>query len=495
MRGLWLLLLATAWALVEEEDELDASDGAICEDRDDRWAAHGTTCEKMKRLCNADGYRELVQSWCPVSCGLCVPTEVKEEQDEVKKSSRPNAGQWSFDDAADDRNSSWNRSNSSWNRSNVNATMGQEDGPVQAQAELARAVPQNAEPLGAGANLSNHSCQDGNCSMASSDGGAGSSLAEPENSSANASAANSSTEPHRAPSRPLLDGKPSVGRLLEGSLGTPPVKSALTLPRASQENRTSLNFSGNISHGKALLMLEELDEAAENGTSSAPFDLADFKFKIVGGTGLVGFNGTAALDLDVNFTLPEDAAPRLSDGLEERQKEKSAEVELEEKEKTCPEGWERVIGDVYGGDQFTGNWKHSAASMEDCAWSCLRQSGCGSFEYSPSKKRCYRNSQTKPTHKQDRHDFVFCRRRPCPSLKTKEACVGPGIASGHYSKEVKLRPGSYCIWSGGYCQAPLSCTDSDCFLPDGGLPGMDLPSHQTLWISKAGLQASMGRIR
>ena len=54
-----------------------------------------------------------------------------------------------------------------------------------------------------------------------------------------------------------------------------------------------------------------------------------------------------------------------------------------------------------------------------------------------------------------------------------------------------MRPGSYCIWSGGYCQAPMACTDRDCFLPDGGLPGMELPNRYTLWISKLGLQATM----
>lgn len=27
-----------------------------------------------------------------------------------------------------------------------------------------------------------------------------------------------------------------------------------------------------------------------------------------------------------------------------------------------------------------------------------------------------------------------------------------------------MRPGSYCIWSAGHCQAPMACTDRDCFL-------------------------------
>lgn len=29
-------------------------------------------------------------------------------------------------------------------------------------------------------------------------------------------------------------------------------------------------------------------------------------------------------------------------------------MEVEENTSACPEGWEQVIGDVYGGDQFSG---------------------------------------------------------------------------------------------------------------------------------------------
>ena len=86
--------------------------------------------------------------------------------------------------------------------------------------------------------------------------------------------------------------------------------------------------------------------------------------------------------------------------------------------------------------------------------------------------------------------------------------------SSSFVSEVRMRPGSYCAFatlegarspsgvrhvprylvrrrlSGGArrrskasccaaahtaVQAPMACTDSDCFLPDGGLPGMDLP--------------------
>lgn len=164
----------------------------------------------------------------------------------------------------------------------------------------------------------------------------------------------------------------------------------------------------------------------------------------------------------------------------------------QERPRRCPVGFERLLGDVYGGDQFSGGYSSFASSMEDCARKCAFTPGCGSFEFSPSSKRCFRNSQTRPTHDEQRSDFVFCRRAPCPSLKTEEACVGPSVAKKGHTEEVGMRPGSYCIWSGGVCQAPMACTDADCFLPDGGLPGMDLPPSKTLWISREGLQATMG---
>jgi len=169
----------------------------------------------------------------------------------------------------------------------------------------------------------------------------------------------------------------------------------------------------------------------------------------------------------------------------------NGETELERQRKRCPRGFEPISGHVYGYDQFSGGYRSSAASIEDCARRCAFTAGCGSFEWSPSHKRCYRHSQTKATHEEPRYDFVFCRRAPCPSIKTEEACVGPSVQKASHSEDVTMRPGSYCIWSGGACQAPMACTDDDCFLPDGGLPGMKLPAKYTLWISKAGLQSTM----
>ncbi|CAE7171657.1 hypothetical protein AK812_SmicGene30344 [Symbiodinium microadriaticum] len=250
----------------------------------------------------------------------------------------------------------------------------------------------------------------------------------------------------------------------------------------------------NLSAGKAILLLEELDEAAEV-SGAGPLSTLD----ALGKHAVAALSSTLdALSLNL-MNLTQDLG-NWSESEKEPKGGKGAVAQVldfllpdleEEEKKVCPEGWERVLGDVYGGDQFSGGWRHSAESVEDCAWKCLTQPGCGSFEWSESRKRCLRNSQTRPTHEADRAGFVFCRRQPCPSFKTHKDCVGPGVSPGFYSKEVRMRPGSYCIWSGGACQAPMACTDSDCFLPDGGLPGMDLPSRYTLWISREGLQATM----
>eukprot|EP00435_Cladocopium_sp_Y103_P046068 s3443_g13.t1 len=248
-----------------------------------------------------------------------------------------------------------------------------------------------------------------------------------------------------------------------------------------------------MSTGKAMLLLEELESRQ---VESLPLIASQFDFL---GKDAFSLN---FLKMEANQSSNEtsETSETQNQSIGNSHRSLVAEIldllspaaqDLEEEEKRCPEGWERVIGDVYGGDQFSGGWTHSANSIEDCAWRCLRQPGCGSFEWSPSQKKCFRNSQTKPTHEVERQDFMFCRRQPCPSFKTKEACVGPGISSGYYSKEVSMRAGSYCIWSAGHCQAPMACTDNDCFLPDGGLPGMELPSRYTLWISRLGLQATM----
>lgn len=166
-----------------------------------------------------------------------------------------------------------------------------------------------------------------------------------------------------------------------------------------------------------------------------------------------------------------------------------------DEENGCPPGYEQVDGHVYGGDQFGRGYNLFATSIRECAKWCSNTPGCGSFDYSRPQKRCFRNSQTRPTHLLNRNNYLFCRRAPCPSLLTEALCLGvaQSVAPGWYSKEVKMRPGSYCIWSAGKCQAPMACTHEDCFLPDGGLPGMELPPSKTLWISRAGLMSTMAK--
>lgn len=493
-RAIWLVSLLAVAVCLPEDEPADEADGSACKDRDDRWAVHGSNCEKMKRMCDNKGaYGELVRSWCPVSCGLCT---VKEEvalehlgnETEVAVEHAGNVTTVN-DSKADDRRREWRTVGSAKvvgrNRSNASQPVNSTNGTQQSQ--------NSCDGL---QNLSNGSCasqgQAGNGSTegeavpysVSMDSSTKTSQAVATEISAtqvvatNASAGNAS--------RSLLKNGPEVGPLLGGSLSAmrrPPLKAGVDTSRRKQhqsaiENKSMLlgNLSiANLTAGRALLLLEELEES---GVSQ------EYQFQISGGAGALG----GVVNLDMNFSAPE--RQRLREKLQELVKSQPAEVEEDDKERQCPEGWEQLVGDVYGGDQFTGTYQNTADSMEDCAFSCLSKPGCGSFEYSPSKKRCFRNSQTRPTHEEGNKDFVFCRRRPCPSFKTHEACVGPPVQEGHYSKDVKMRPGSYCIWSGGHCQAPMACTDQDCFLPDGGLPGMELPSRYTLWISKAGLQST-----
>merc|ERR1712216_530881 len=129
--------------------------------------------------------------------------------------------------------------------------------------------------------------------------------------------------------------------------------------------------------------------------------------------------------------------------------------------------------------------------MGECARWCTNEPGCGSFDYSWEQKSCFRHSQTGPTSLELRPGSIFCRRAPCPSFKTEAECLGPGAPTGFYSADLRLRPGSYCIWSEGVCQAPMACTLNDCFLPDGGLPGMQLPIGKTLWMARSTMVASM----
>lgn len=191
----------------------------------------------------------------------------------------------------------------------------------------------------------------------------------------------------------------------------------------------------------------------------------------------------------------QNASDNVSTEASERPKESTSVALQEDEQNRCPIGYSQVVGHVYGGDQFGRGYNLFATSIRECARWCTHTPGCGSFDYSPNQKRCFRNSQTRPTSLLDREGYVFCRRSPCPSFLTEAACLGPAVSPGWLTEEVRLRPGSYCIWSAGKCQAPLACTFEDCFLPDGGLPGMDLPPSKTLWITRSGLMSTMAKVK
>eukprot|EP00434_Breviolum_minutum_P014448 symbB.v1.2.012739.t1/scaffold878.1/size155624/10 len=383
----------------------------------------------MSAMCDDDSFGDLVRAWCPVTCGLCAqetsPSTESKTADNLTLLSEDKALGVSFDNLTKSLNVS-------------NATKFDE--------------------------LRNASEENGTCPAQ---------LGEADNIRSNGSASQKHTT------------TPSLQEFSEVSPHE--MNTMNTTPRGRMHNVS--NPERGISTGKAILLLEELEEGGKDTAESLPliasqFDVLGkdaFSLSFLKMEANESYNGSQNGSIGNKSLVAEilDLLRPAGQDLEE------------EEEKQCPEGWERLIGDVYGGDQFSGGWRHSANSIDDCAWRCLRQPGCGSFEWSPSQKRCFRNSQTRPTHEINRQDFVFCRRQPCPSFKTKEACVGPGVASGYYSKEVNMRAGSYCIWSAGHCQAPMACTDNDCFLPDGGLPGMELPSRYTLWISRLGLQATM----
>ncbi|CAL1166920.1 unnamed protein product [Cladocopium goreaui] len=434
----WTVLLLCA-ATRGEQQRLDSAE-SLCEDRDDRWQVHGSSCKKMSSMCDDDSYGELVQAWCPVTCGRC-------------QAEKP-------------------RSEGATDATGLEIAAGEN-----------LTLPRSEDKALEGFSLDNTSKFFGNSSNSTAEGNA--------------------TCPAQLGDADLSF--QNVSRLNEAKNTDVSLRNFSDARQRSNTSRRMLNVSREkavtaMSTGKAMLLLEEL----ESRQVRLPLIASQFDFL---GKDAFSLN---FLKMEANQSSNETSNHSIGN------RSLVAEIldllspataqDLEEEEKHCPEGWERVIGDVYGGDQFSGGWTHSANSIEDCAWRCLRQPGCGSFEWSPSQKKCFRNSQTRPTHEVERQDFRFCRRQPCPSFKTKEACVGPGIASGYYSKEVSMRAGSYCIWSAGHCQAPMACTDNDCFLPDGGLPGMELPrqsvmwlmwlfcgtgSRYTLWISRLGLQATM----
>jgi len=298
----------------------------------------------------------------------------------------------------------------------------------------------------------------------------------------------------------------------------PPVKSTAckkngTLHGTGCDHATASNGTAsdnaNATHGEAIAIGEvHFSSASDNVSEMATAYELTFKMKdaladvvsaaLIAGPRVVWtpeqerlvFAVTSAMDV-VSNTTPNNTYV-MADA-EVRQPRMTAVAESDDTTRiVCPAGYERITGHVHGGDQFGRGYNLFVESAEECGRLCTHIPGCGSFEYSLNARRCFRNSQTRPTSDVDRESFIFCRRAPCPSFMTEATCLGPSVAPGWLSSDVRLRPGSYCIWSAGKCQAPMACTAEDCFLPDGGLPGMELPPRYTLWISRTGLLATMG---
>jgi len=77
------------------------------------------------------------------------------------------------------------------------------------------------------------------------------------------------------------------------------------------------------------------------------------------------------------------------------------------KQVVCPNGYVGIVGDLPNGDQFGGGLTKTATSVDACGADCSGTSGCLSFEWSPSEKKCFRNQLQTPT--QGAHkDFLFC---------------------------------------------------------------------------------------
>mmetsp|Transcript_50386 Transcript_50386/g.150650 ORF Transcript_50386/g.150650 Transcript_50386/m.150650 type:complete len:553 (-) Transcript_50386:233-1891(-) len=519
--------------------------GDACVDQDDRWATHGSSCRQMKRLCDDQGYGSLVRKWCPRSCGLCgqetLPTpapaapiateaaaaftEPQPLPESLAATTTPGLANATLDFMGQGNSSAPTGTTTTTAsavpgttttteaqllaaNSTPNETCAEEASPGllddSAEAPLLyqyAASPEALVPPGSIVEI------EGPVVLELGPSGTQATVVQATRDASNESARGESVhEGHNTTttSTPwdLLQWRHDRLQVADRNATDqgPDTEDAGGVRETISQLDAVLRGKRDRRRGPG--QRRPTREAAGRGRSprtsqgveSAHMD--EPVLWISDQDGPPQHNASQELPLNLyDPAVPANASDsghrKVVAGLQEKLLPRPAEAEQEEERGKCPEGYERVVGDVYGGDQFSGSRRSVAESLEECAQRCSRTPGCGSFEYSPSRKRCFRNSQTRPTHTADRLDFVFCRRAPCPSLKTQEACIGPSVAEDAYSSHVSLRPGSYCIWSGGVCQAPMACTDKDCFLPDGGLPGMELPSWQTLWISRAGLEATM----
>ena len=109
----------------------------------------------------------------------------------------------------------------------------------------------------------------------------------------------------------------------------------------------------------------------------------------------------------------------------------------------CGAGYSLATGDKPGwGDNAAGGYKANVASAQACALLCTSNSQCKSFEYSPTQKKCNRNTVGPPPKKNGYKDFLYCIR-------------ASGMCGAHSSSLAPLPPPpTFC---GAHCQ---SSTDS-----------------------------------
>merc|ERR1712179_766154 len=83
---------------------------------------------------------------------------------------------------------------------------------------------------------------------------------------------------------------------------------------------------------------------------------------------------------------------------------------------SCPASYVYVAGDIPG----NGLGAFWSANIANCAKRCDAKSNCGSFEYSPRRKHCNLNSESKPTTGVYQ-DFDFCVKKEDSMAKEVEA--------------------------------------------------------------------------
>jgi len=452
---------------VEPSDTVELQEGG-CQDDDSYWASHGADCRRMRGLCRDPGYwGELVKAACPRTCDLCpaAASQLATVRDEQTRELTAIMDASTDDSSAvqllDDEASVAMQGNQSILHSALNQSR-QDYGTCTAVVKSSFGIDETT-----GLAVRNETVESLACVVPTGD------LAEAQESLLGLLPTNASSF---ALGESLQDALLPVDPLLKLVTSTAFNSSNASMFTWDDQAPSTVRRRPSTSSRRGTLKAVFNNHTELEASKSIPANMS-IPLYIV----------KIAEDLHSGNMKPDTNQTEAGDG----EVGLSSIVDIGEDVRQCPAGYEQIVGEVNGCDQWSGSCKSSAASMEACAQRCSSTKGCGSFEFSPSSKRCFRKTQTRPTEDAARGDFIYCRRRPCPSFTTKEACLGPDVPEGFHTAEVELQPGSYCIWSAGACQAPMACSPKDCFLPDGGLPGMHLPKRHVLWAPYSVIQASI----